>query len=83
VVWKLDRLERSLKELIELVGDLHERRVEFKGLRESLDTTTPGGKLIFHVFASIAEFKRDIIRERTMAGWRPPESAGARAAGSR
>jgi DNA invertase Pin-like site-specific DNA recombinase len=67
VVWRLDRLGRSLKELIELVNDLQARGVEFKTLMESLDTTTPGGKLIFHVFASIAEFERDIIRERTMA----------------
>jgi DNA invertase Pin-like site-specific DNA recombinase len=68
VVWKLDRLGRSLKELIELVGRLQERGVEFRSLRESLDTTTPSGKLVFHVFASLAEFERDIIRERTMAG---------------
>jgi DNA invertase Pin-like site-specific DNA recombinase len=70
VVWRLDRLGRSLKELIELVGDLEERGVEFKSLRESLDTTTPGGKLVFNVFASLAEFGRAIIPERTMAGLR-------------
>jgi DNA invertase Pin-like site-specific DNA recombinase len=57
VVWKLDRLGRSLKELIELVGRLQERGVEFRSLRESLDTTTPSGKLVFHVFASLAEFE--------------------------
>jgi DNA invertase Pin-like site-specific DNA recombinase len=68
VVWRLDRLGRSLKELIELVGRLQERGVEFRSLRENLDTTTPSGKLVFHVFASLAEFERDIIRERTMAG---------------
>jgi DNA invertase Pin-like site-specific DNA recombinase len=68
VVWKLDRLGRSLKELLELVGRLQERDVEFRSLRENLDTTTPAGKLVFHVFASLAEFERDIIRERTMAG---------------
>src|SRR5215218_516910 len=76
VVWRLDRLGRSLKELIELVGDLQERGVEFKSLRESLDTTTPGGKLIFHVFASIAEFERDIIRERTMEGLEAARARG-------
>ena len=75
VVWKLDRLGRSIKELIELVNGLKDRGVGFKSLRESLDTTTPGGKLVFHVFASIAEFERDVIRERTMAG---PEAARAR-----
>lgn len=68
VVWKLDRLGRSIKELIELVNSLEERGVEFKSSRESLDTSTPGGKLVFHVFASMAEFERDVIRERTMAG---------------
>jgi DNA invertase Pin-like site-specific DNA recombinase len=68
VVWKLDRLGRSLKELLELMGELQKRGVEFRSLRESLDTTTPAGKLVFHVFASLAEFERDIIRERTMAG---------------
>ena len=68
VVWKLDRFGRSLQELIELVNGLHERGVEFVSLRESLDTTTPGGKLVFHVFGAVAEFERDVIRERTMAG---------------
>ena len=68
VVWKLDRLGRSLRELIDLVNELQDRGVEFVSLRESLDTTTPGGKLVFHVFASVAEFERDLIRERTMAG---------------
>jgi DNA invertase Pin-like site-specific DNA recombinase len=68
VIWKLDRFGRSLKELIELVGDLRERGVEFVSLRESLDTTTPGGKPVFHVFGAVAEFERDLILERTMAG---------------
>lgn len=56
MVWKLDRFGRSLQELIELVGFLKERGVEFMSLRESLDTTTPGGKLVFHVFGAVAEF---------------------------
>jgi DNA invertase Pin-like site-specific DNA recombinase len=68
VVWKLDRFGRSHKELIELVGGLRERGVEFVSLRESIDTTTPGGKLVFHVFGALAEFERDLIRERTQAG---------------
>lgn len=68
VVWKLDRLGRSLRELIDLVNELREVGVEFRSLRESLDTTTPGGKLVFHVFGSVAELEQDLIRERTMAG---------------
>lgn len=75
-VWKLDRLGRSIKELIELVNGLQGRGVEFRSLRESLDTKTPGGKLVFHVFASIAEFERDIIRERTMAGLEAARARG-------
>ena len=68
VVWKLDRLGRSLPHLVETVRELIERGVGFKSLREAIDTTTSGGKLIFHIFASLAEFERDIIRERTNAG---------------
>ena len=68
VVWRLDRLGRSLKALIELLTRLDERGVGFKSLTEQLDTTTSGGKLIFHVFGALAEFERDLIRERTQAG---------------
>jgi DNA invertase Pin-like site-specific DNA recombinase len=75
VVARLDRLGRSLRELIDLVGELEERGVGFRSLKESLDTTTAGGRLIFHVFGALAEFEREIIRERTMAGL---ESARAR-----
>ena len=75
VVWKLDRLGRSLKHLIEVVILLNERGIYFKSLQESIDTSTSGGKLIFHVFGALAEFERDIIRERTKAGL---ESARAR-----
>ena len=68
VVWKLDRLGRSLPHLVETVRELMAREVGFKSLQESIDTTTSGGKLIFHIFASLAEFERDLIRERTNAG---------------
>ena len=68
VVWKLDRLGRSLKHLIEVVNLLHERNISFKSLQENIDTSSSGGKLIFHVFGALAEFERDLIRERTMAG---------------
>lgn len=68
VVWRLDRLGRSLKHLVNVVADLEERGVGFRSLHESIDTTTPAGKLIFHVFAALAEFERDLIRERTMSG---------------
>jgi DNA invertase Pin-like site-specific DNA recombinase len=76
VVARLDRLGRSLCELIDLVGELEGRGVGFRSLKEALDTTTSGGRLIFHVFGALAEFEREIIRERTMAGL---ESAKARA----
>jgi DNA invertase Pin-like site-specific DNA recombinase len=68
VVWKLDRLGRSLPHLVALVRELEERGVGFQSLKESIDTTTSGGKLVFHLFAALAEFERDIIRERTQAG---------------
>src|ERR671916_533654 len=68
VVWRLDRLGRSLQHLIEVVAALAERGIGFKSLTEQIDTTTPGGKLVFHVFGALAEFERDLIRERTHAG---------------
>ncbi len=68
VVWRLDRLGRSIRHLIAVVEDLAERGVGFRSLTENIDTTTSGGKLIFHVFAALAEFERDLIRERTNAG---------------
>lgn len=76
VVWKLDRFGRSLQELIGLVNELNERGVEFVSLRESLDTTTPGGRLVYHVFGAVAEFERDIIQERTMAGLEAARARG-------
>jgi len=68
VVWRLDRLGRSLKHLIELVNFLEEQGIGFQSLQESIDTTTSGGKLIFHIFGALAEFERNLIRERTHAG---------------
>src|SRR5215211_5367331 len=68
VVWKLDRLGRSLRHLVDTVTELAERGIGFRSLQEAIDTTTPGGKLVFHVFAALAEFERDLIRERTTAG---------------
>lgn len=76
VVARLDRLGRSLRELIDLVGELEERGIGFRSLKESLDTTTPGGRLVFHVFAALAEFEREIIRERTLAGLESARSRG-------
>ncbi len=68
VVWRLDRLGRSLKHLLETVSGLEQRGVAFVSLTENIDTSTPGGRLIFHVFGALAEFERDLIRERTLAG---------------
>jgi DNA invertase Pin-like site-specific DNA recombinase len=68
VVWKLDRVGRSLRHLVDTVTGLADRGVGFRSLQEAIDTTTPGGKLVFHVFAALAEFERDLIRERTAAG---------------
>lgn len=68
VVWRLDRLARSLKHLIELLSELEERGIGFQSLQESIDSTTPGGKLVFHIFGALAEFERNLIRERTKAG---------------
>ena len=68
IVWRLDRLGRSLRDLVELVAILSERGLELRSLRESLDTTTPAGKLTFHIFAALAEMEAEILRERTQAG---------------
>ncbi len=68
VVWQLDRLGRSLKHLIELVTKLEKKNIGFKSLTESIDTTTSGGKLIFHIFGALSEFERNPRRERSQAG---------------
>jgi len=78
VVWKLDRLGRSLKDLIARITELQNRQIGFKSLTEQIDTTTSGGKLIFHIFGSLAEFERDIIRERTQAGLSAARARGKR-----
>jgi len=65
VVWRLDRLGRSLRHLIELITELEGRGIGFRSLQESIDTTSPGGTLVFHIFGALAEFERNLIRERT------------------
>src|SRR3954447_8971334 len=78
VVWKLDRLGRSLKDLITRITELQNRQIGFKSLTEQIDTTTSGGKLIFHIFGALAEFERDIIQERTQAGLEAARARGKR-----
>jgi len=68
IVWRLDRLGRSIRDLIDWVTRLEEVGIGFKSLQESIDTTTSSGKLVFHIFAALAEFERNLIRERTNAG---------------
>ena len=76
VVWRLDRLGRTLKKLILMIEELANRDIAFMSLRESIDTTTPGGRLIFHVFGALAEFEREIISERTKAGLAAAKARG-------
>jgi DNA invertase Pin-like site-specific DNA recombinase len=76
VVWKLDRLARSLKQLIETVEDFGVRGLGLRSLTEAIDTTTPGGKPVFHLFAALAEFERGVIRERTLAGLQAARARG-------
>src|SRR4051794_5117727 len=76
VVWKLDRLGRSLKDLITRITELNDRKIGFRSLTEQIDTTTSGGKLIFHIFGALAEFERDIIKERTSAGLEAARARG-------
>ena len=75
-MWRLDRLGRSLKHLIELMGELEAEGVGFQSTTEAIDTTTPGGKLVFHIFAALAEFERNVIRERTLAGLEAARGGG-------
>jgi len=76
VVWRLDRLGRSLRHLVDTITELEHRGVGSRSLSESIDTTTPGGKLVFHIFAALAEFERDLIRERTRAGLEAARARG-------
>ena len=76
-VWKLDRLGRSMNHLIEIVTELESRGVGFRSITENIDTTTPGGRLVFHLFGALAQFERDLIRERTRAGLRAASERGS------
>ena len=76
VIWKLDRLGRSLKHLVTLTNELLERQIGLVSLNDPIDTTTPQGRLIFNIFASLAEFERDLIRERTQAGLEAARARG-------
>ncbi len=76
VVWRLDRLGRTLKHLIATITDLNDKGIGFKSLQENMDTTTSGGKLIFHIFGALAEFEREVIRERTNAGLQAARARG-------
>ena len=76
VVWKLDRLGRSIQHLIQTIRILDEKKVGFKSLQEAINTTNSGGKLIFHIFGALAEFERDLIRERTQAGLKAARTRG-------
>jgi DNA invertase Pin-like site-specific DNA recombinase len=78
IVWKLDRLARSLRDLIAMVEDFNKRGVHFRSLTEEISTTTPGGKLVFHIFAALAEFERGLIIERTRAGMKAARARGVR-----
>ena len=76
VVWKLDRLARSLRQLIDTVEELEKQGIGFKSLTESIDTTNSGGRLVFHIFGALAEFERGVIKERTMAGLKAAKDMG-------
>ena len=76
IIWKLDRLGRSLKHLVELINQLNQMKVELCSLQENIDTTSVSGRLIFHVFAAIAEFERDLIRQRANAGLKASRAMG-------
>jgi DNA invertase Pin-like site-specific DNA recombinase len=76
VVWRLDRLGRSLTHLIATITGLNDQHIGFKSVTENIDTTSSGGKLVFHIFGALAEFERDIIRERTQAGLRAARARG-------
>jgi DNA invertase Pin-like site-specific DNA recombinase len=68
VIWKLDRLGRTVKGLVAFVADLHERKIQFRSLTDGIDTTTPAGRFFFHIMASLAQMERELLTERTRAG---------------
>ena len=76
VVWKLDRIGRSLQHLVQLVAELQKREIGFRVLTGEIDTTTAAGKLVFHLFAALAEFERELITERTRAGLKSARARG-------
>src|SRR6266566_5049465 len=76
VVWRLDRLGRTLKHLIATIAELSDNGIGFRSLQENMDTTTSGGKLIFHIFGALAEFEREVIKERTIAGLQAARARG-------
>lgn len=78
VVWKLDRLGRSVKHLVDLVGELHKQDIQFKSLTDAIDTATPSGRFFFHVMASLAEMERELTIERTRAGLEAARQLGRR-----
>jgi DNA invertase Pin-like site-specific DNA recombinase len=76
VVWKLDRLGRSIQHLIHTINALLDKKIGFMSIQENIDTSTSGGKLIFHIFSALAEFERDLIQERTQAGLKAARARG-------
>ncbi|WP_265944258.1 recombinase family protein [Dechloromonas sp. A34] len=76
VVWKLDRLGRTVKGLVDLVEDLQKRGAQFRSLTDSIDTSTPGGRLFFHIMAAMAQMEKELIRERTQAGLAAAKARG-------
>ena len=78
VVWKLDRVGRSIADLIHLLKFFEDRGIEFRSLTDGIDTTTAGGRLVFHIMGALAEFERDLIQERTRAGLRAAKKRGKR-----
>ena len=76
VVWRLDQLGRNLADLVRLIADLEDRKINFESLTEKIETGSPAGRLVFHVFAALAEFERNLIRERTLAGLRAARARG-------
>lgn len=81
VIWKLDRLGRSIQGLIELAADLSARKIDFRSLTDGFDTSTPSGRLLFHILASVAEMERELIKERTIAGLAAARARGVKGGG--